>query len=352
MLAVVVHAAGDLRIEHIPDPVPESDEVLLRMSFGGICGSDIAYWKSGATGTAVLRHPMVLGHEMSGTIEAVGRRASQKISELGLSIGSLVTAHPATLIGNHRMPPDTADRTNLWPEVRYFGSAAFEPHEQGGFSELRTVRPDQLRAVPAGVSAKHAALAEPFGVALHAVERAGDVTGRSVLVNGAGPIGALAVAAARRAGAARVIAVDLVPAALKIAQAMGADETVDVSAGQILPTEVDVAIEASGASRALGRVVAAVRRGGVVVQVGNLPGGDVMASLGGIVTREIDYRGSYRFVDEIRDALYAMADGVDVSPLITHTLPLSEAVEGFEIAADRSTGSSKVLLDLGGFIAS
>lgn len=346
MLAVVVHAPGDLRVEEVPDPVAAPDEVLMRMTYGGICGSDIAYWKSGISGTAVLKDPLVLGHEVSGTIEAIGEQAAAEVDAAGLGVGSRVTVHPATLVGEHEVPADTAERTNLWPEVRYFGSAAFDPHEQGGFSTLRAVRPDQLRAVPEGVGLDQAALAEPFGVALHAVSRAGDITGRTVLVNGAGPIGALAVAAARRAGAGRIIAADLSPAALEIARAMGADETVDVGAGQALPAEVDVAIEASGAPRALGGVVAAVRRGGVLVQVGNLPAGEVQASLGGIVTREIDYRGSYRFVDEISDALEAMAHGFDVSPLITHTVSLDRAVEGFEIAADRSTGSSKVLIDL------
>lgn len=346
MLAVVVHAPGDLRVQEVPDPVPAPDEVLLRMSFGGICGSDIAYWRSGISGTAVLKDPLILGHEVSGTIEAVGEDALAAVEAAGLGTGSAVTVHPATLVGQYRMPAEIADRTNLWPQVRYFGSAAFDPHEQGGFSTLRAVRPDQLRAVPAGVTLEHAALAEPFAVALHAVARAGDVCGRSVLVNGAGPIGALAVAAARLAGADRVVAADLSPAALEIARAMGADGTVDVGAGDALPADVDVAIEASGAPRALGGVVAAVRRGGVLVQVGNLPAGEVQASLGGIVTREIEYRGSYRFVDEINGALEAMAGGLDVSPLITHTVPLDRAVEGFEIAADRSTGSSKVLIDL------
>ena len=346
MLAVVVHAPGDLRVEEVPDPTPALDEVLLRMSFGGICGSDIAYWRSGISGTAVLKDPLILGHEVSGTIEAIGPEAQKAVEDSGLAVGSLVTVHPATPVGDHQVHPETVQRTNLWPEVRYFGSAAFSPHEQGGFSTLRAVRPEQLRAVPEGVSAEHASLAEPFGVALHAVARAGDVTGRSVLVNGAGPIGALAVAAARQAGASPGIAADLSPAALEISRAMGAHETVDVGAGQALPADVDVAIEASGSPRALAGVIAAVRRGGVIVQVGNLPAGDVQAGLGGIVTREIEYRGSYRFVDEISDALRAMAEGVDVSPLITHTVPLERAVEGFEIAADRSTGSSKVLIDL------
>ena len=346
MKAVVVHGKDDLRVEEVPDPVAGPADVLVEMEWGGICGSDVAYWKHGASGTAVLKDPLILGHEVAGHVVRIGADAAAAAEELGVREGTRVTVHPATLVGDHTMPDEIAGRTNLWPEVRYFGSAAFAPHENGGFSRLRAVRPDQLRVIPESVSTKEAALAEPFGVALHAVSRAGDLAGRSVLVNGSGPIGALAVAAARAAGAGTIYASDLSPAALDIARRMGADHTVNPANGEVLPQDVDVAIEASGAPKALGGVIAAARRGGVIVQVGNLPAGEVSAALGNIVTREIDYRGSYRFVDEISDALRLMADGVDVAPLMTHEVELADAVRGFGLAADRSTGSSKVMLKL------
>lgn len=341
MLAAVVHGAGDLRVEDVPEPECGPRDVLVAMEWGGVCGSDVAYVRSGTSGTATLVDPLVLGHEVAGHVARVGDDVE------GVTVGERVTVHPATLVGDHEVADELQDRTNLWPEVRYFGSAAFRPHEQGGFSAARVVRPDQLRRIPEGVSTKEASLAEPFGVALHAVRRAGDVAGRTALVNGAGPIGALAVAALKAAGAAHVYAADLSDAALDIARAMGADALVHVADGDPLPIDVEVAIEASGAPRALGGVITAVRRGGVLVQVGNLPSGEVSAALGQIVTREIDYRGSYRFVDEISDALVLMAGGVDVTPLMTHSYPLTEAVEAFRVAADRSTGSSKVMLELG-----
>jgi L-idonate 5-dehydrogenase len=345
--AVVVHGAGDLAVQEVPDPTCGTDQVLVELAWGGICGSDIAYWRHGASGTAVLSGPLVLGHEVSGRVAGIGTSAAAGLAARGIGVGTPVTLHPATLVGGDGVPAATAPRSNLWPEVRYFGSAAFVPHEQGAFSRFRAVRPDQLRVVPDGVPLKHAALAEPFGVALHALSRAGDVTGQSILVNGCGPIGALAVAAAKAAGARHVVAADLSGAALDIARAMGADVLVNPGNADVLPADVDVAIEASGAPRALGGVIAAVRRGGVVVQVGNLPAGEVSAALGNIVTREIDYRGSYRFVDEISQALDLMASGIDVGPLMTHEVPIEDAVRGFEIAADRSTGSSKVMLRLG-----
>jgi L-idonate 5-dehydrogenase len=181
---------------------------------------------------------------------------------------------------------------------------------------------------------------------MHAVNRAGDIRGRDVLVNGAGPIGSLVVAAAKYAGAASVTAADVADAPLAIAKAMGADVVVNLGAGEELPGAVELAFEASGAPAALGAVLHATKRGGTVVQVGNLPGTAVSASLGDLVTREITWIGSYRFVDEITDAVVAMDNGLDVTPLITHRYPIDKVDEAMAIAADRASGSSKVLIQL------
>jgi len=321
--AVVVHGAGDLRVDDLPNPVAREGEVLVAMEWGGICGSDISYWRKGASGTAVLKHPLVLGHEMAGRIAGTGPGVT------GLRVGQPVTIHPATAAGG------------------YFGSAAFDPHTDGGFSELKVVRAEQIRLLPDTLGTDQGALAEPLAVAMHAVNRAGDVRGRDVLVNGAGPIGSLVVAAAKYAGAATVIAADVADAPLQIAKAVGADAVVDLGSGDELPADVELAFEASGAAAALGAVLHATARGGTVVQVGNLPGSAVPASLGDLVTREITWIGSYRFVDEITDAVAAMANGLDVSPLITHRYLIDEAAEAIAVAADRNSGSSKVLLHLG-----
>ncbi|MFE3828278.1 L-idonate 5-dehydrogenase [Streptomyces sp. NPDC059092] len=342
MRAVVVHGAGDLRIDERPDPVPGEGEVLLAMEWGGICGSDVAYWKHGASGTAALAHPLVLGHEVAGRIAATGKGVD------GLRTGQPVTVHPAEPVGNGPLPDRIAGRNNLHPRIRYFGSAAFDPHTDGGFSEYRVVRAAQIRPLPDGVGTEHGALAEPLAVALHAVHRAGDLRGRTVLVNGCGPIGALVVAAAKHRGAAAVIASDLSAASLAVARAMGADETRDLGSGAALPDDVELAFEASGAPAALGPVLRATARGGTLVQVGNLPGAAVSAALGDLVTREINWIGSYRFVEEIDDALLAMRDGLDVSPVISHRFGLDRAGEALAVAADPASGSSKVMLRLGG----
>jgi L-idonate 5-dehydrogenase len=341
MRAVVVHGAGDLRVDERPDPVPGAGEVLIAMEWGGVCGSDLAYWRHGGSGTAVLHHPLVLGHEVAGRIAGIGSGVD------GHEVGERVTVHPAELVGDGYLPDRIAGRTNLYPRIRYFGSAAFDPHTDGGFSELRVVRADQVRPLPEGVSTEHGALAEPLAVALHAVHRAGDVRGRDVVVNGAGPIGSLVVAAAKYRGAASVIAADIADSSLAVATALGADEVRNLAAGDTLPEDAELVFEASGAPAALGGVLRATARGGTLVQVGNLPGTAAAAVLGDLVTREITWVGAYRFVEEISDALAAMRDGLDVSPLITHRFGLDHAAEALAVAADRTSGSSKVMLRLG-----
>jgi L-idonate 5-dehydrogenase len=339
MRAVVVHGADDLRVDELPDPAPAPGEVLVAMEWGGICGSDLAYWRHGRSGTAELRHPMVLGHEVAGRIAGLGAGV------VGLDVGQPVTFQPAHLVGDGVLPDRLAGRTNLYPQVRYFGSAAFDPHTDGGFSELRAVRAEQVRPLPAAVSTRRGALAEPLAVAMHAVGRVPGVAGRTVLVNGAGPIGSLVVAAAKYAGAGTVIAADVAPSSLVVAKAMGADEVVDASSSP-LPDDVELVFEASGAPAALGAVLRATAKGGTVVQVGNLPGSAVQAVLGDLVTRELTWMGSYRFSEEVDDAIAALAAGLDVEPLMTHTFGIEDAEEAMRVAADRGTGSSKVMLRL------
>ncbi|PTT61629.1 zinc-binding dehydrogenase, partial [Arthrobacter sp. HMWF013] len=243
------------------------------------------------------------------------------------------------------MPDRLAGRTNLYPQIRYFGSAAFDPHTDGGFSERKIAKASQIRVLPDGVDTLHGALAEPLAVAMHAVKRAGSLAGKDVLVNGAGPIGSLVVAAAKFAGARSVTAADINVSALQIAKAMGADHVVDVSSGG-LPEDMELVFEASGIPAVLGGVLRATARGGTLVQVGNLPGAPAPAALGDLVTREITWIGSYRFVDEISDALQAMANGLDVSPVITHKYGIDEAAEAMRVFGDPASGSSKVMLRL------
>ena len=336
--AVVAHAAGDLRIEEVPVAVPGPDEAVVEIAFGGICGSDLHYWLHGAAGESILRAPLVLGHEIVGTV------LQGAADGTGPAAGTAVAVHPATPgPGAARYPED---RPNLSPGCTYLGSAARFPHTDGAFSRYATLPARMLRPLPEGLSLRTAALAEPAAVAWHAVARAGDVRGKTALVIGSGPIGALAVAVLTRAGARRIVAVDMYPKPLEIARAVGADEVLKGDEAEaIAAVEADVVIESSGSHHGLASAIKGAVRGGKVVMVGLLPSGPQPVLISLAITRELELLGSFRFNAEIDEVIAALADGtLFVDPVVTHEFPLDRGLEAFEVARN-SAESGKVLLD-------
>ena len=335
--AVVVHGVGDLRIETIEHAPPEPHEAVVDIAYGGICGSDLHYWLHGAAGESILRAPLVLGHEVVGTVVQAAADGT------GPAVGTNVAVHPATPgPGASKYP---GDRPNLSPGCTYLGSAARFPHTQGAFSRYSVLPARMLRPLPAGLDLRAAALTEPASVAWHAVAQAGNLRGKRVLVIGSGPIGSLIVAVAKRAGAAEIIAVDMHEAPLKIARAVGATHTVLATDSEaIASVEADVVLESSGNHRGLASALRGAMRGGRVVMVGLLPTGDQPVPISLAITRELELVGSFRFNDEIDSVLAALADGsLYVEPVVTHEFPSTQALEAFNLAKD-PTQSGKVLI--------
>lgn len=337
-LAVVAHGKGDLHVEQVGVPVPAAGEALVRIAYGGICGSDLHYWSHGAAGESILHDPMVLGHEIVGTVARAAADGSGPVA------GTPVAVYPATPlpVEGIRYP---AGRPNLAPGPTYLGRAARRPHTQGAFARTVALSSRMLRALPHGLSLRDAVLAEPAAVAWHAVSRAGQVAGKSVLVIGTGPIGALAIAVLTRAGAASITAVDMHEKPLAIARALGATRTIlATEAGQVEAVQADVVIESSGSHRGLASAIRGAARGARVVMVGLLPSGEQPAPMSLAITRELELVGSFRFADEIDEVLAGLADGtLFVGPAVTHEFDAEEALDAFAIARDASV-SGKVLL--------
>ncbi len=333
MKAVVIHAAHDLRLEERETERPGAGQVLVRIATGGICGSDLHYFHNGGFGTVRLREPMILGHEVAGHIEALGEGVE------GLQVGQLVAVSPSRPCGDCAYC--LKGLPNHCVSMRFYGSAMPFPHIQGAFRELLVA--EAAQCAPAdGLTPGEAAMAEPLAVCLHAVRRAGDMLGRSVLVTGCGPIGILAIVAARRAGADRIVASDLSDFTLEMARKAGADETVNAAddGGRMAAFaegkgSFDVLIECSGAAPALTAGISALHPRGVIVQLGL--GGDMTLPVQAMTAKELELRGSFRFHEEFHTGVSLMRRGlVDVKPFITHTLPLQDSRTAFEIAGDRT----------------
>lgn len=334
MRALVAHGPGDLRIDDRPLD-RASGSIVVRPTLGGICGSDLHYYRHGRVGAFALQQPLVLGHEVVGEVV--------EDPEGIFAPGTRVAVHPATACGT--CPECRRGFPNVCRNGRYLGSAATMPHTQGAFAELAAFRPDQLRRLPDGLPYRRAVLAEPLSVGIHAIHRSGGVDGADVLVSGAGPIGLLAAAAAVRSGAASVVVTDLLDRPLSVSRRLGATDTVNLKFGSAEDGRFDVVLEASGAPQAVSAAVKAVARRGVIVQIGMLPPDPAPIALTVLIAKEADLRGAFRFDGELDHALTMLAGDGAFDAVVTHEVPMSRAEEAFAIASDAAV-SSKVILDL------
>jgi len=307
MRAIVVHAAKDLRIEERAPAPLRPGGLRIALAAGGVCGSDLHYYNHGGFGAVRLREPMILGHEVSGHVVEIAEGVT------GFAPGDLVAINPSRPCGACVYCGEGLRNHCL--DMRFYGSAMPFPHIQGAFREELVA--DAAQCVRAdGLSPGLAAMAEPLAVCLHA---------------------------ARRAGAAEIVATDLTGATLAHARRAGADRTINVAEtpDALAPHAAGkgtfhALFECSGAAPALVAAIPALRPRGVILQLGL--GGDMTLPVQAMTAKEIELRGCFRFHEKFETAVRLMQGGrIDPSPLITHTLPLADAVRAFDIAGDRRT---------------
>ena len=336
MQRFVIRGAEDALTEDVPAVEPGEGQVRINPRFIGICGSDLHYYYHGANGAFVVREPLAPGHELSAVVD---------LDPSGeLAPGTPVTVHPATF------GPDLPGMENLRylrPGGSYLGSASTWPHTQGALSEQLIVGKDMIRVLPEGLSLERAALAEPLAVALHACTMAGDLTGRKVVVSGAGPIGLLVAFAARARGAASVAVSDVLTGPLERAGKLGFTELYRAGESPLPAAEFEVAFECSSAAPSVAACLASLRPRGILTQVGILPARPISLDLSSLVSKEISWVGCFRFDNEIDEAVTLLAEHPEADAVITHVVPADDAVRAFDVAKD-SQNSGKVLVEVWG----
>ena len=332
MKAVVIHQALDLRVEDRAQEKVGTGQIAVAIKRGGICGSDLHYYRHGGFGVIRLKEPMVLGHEVAGEVTEIGSDVSN------VKVGDVVALNPSRPCNSceYCLRGQQAHCLNML----FYGSAMRFPHVQGAFQQSVVALASQAHKITDGVSIEEAAFAEPFAVTLHAIVRAGSLANKRVLVTGCGPIGALAIVAARAHGAQEIVATDVSDFTLGLARKVGADHTVNVateSMDKFKPNKgsFDVMIEASGNEAALHMGLEVLKPRSVLIQLGL--GGNISVPQNMIVSKEIEIRGSFRFNEEFGLAVDMINKArVNLKPLLTEVIPLSEAKRAFDLAGDRS----------------
>lgn len=338
MQAAVLRAQHDVAIQSRRRPDPAPHEVLVRVSAVGVCGSDVHYYEHGRIGRFVVDSPLVLGHEASGVIEAVGAAVPES------RVGQRVSIEPG--VPDLTCPQCLAGRYNLCPDMRFFAT----PPVDGAFSEYVTVHASFAHPVPDTMSDDAAALIEPLSVGLWACRRGGVTAGSRVLITGAGPIGLVALQAALAMGAAEVAVVDVNPRRLELAASLGAGRTIDARSASVasLDAKPTVLLECTGVASVSQAGIGALDRGGTAVLVGMGADADLPVPVATLQERELTLTGTFRYANTWPSAIALVAGGrIDLDRLVTAHFALDAAEDALQ-AGRRDPDAVKVVVRPGG----
>ena len=341
MKALVLENLRDLQLRDVPEPELGSNDVLIQVKACGICGSDV-HGYDGSTGRRIP--PIIMGHEAAGIVVRVG----SDVSTVG--VGDRVTFDSTVSCGTCSFC-GTGD-VNLCDSRQVLGVSCGDYRRNGAFAEYVSVPAHIVYVLPAAFPFEKASLIEAVSIAVHAAKITEIRQGSSVAVIGAGMIGVLAVQAFRQYGCEKVFAVDLEQTKLDVARLLGADETflatdpdlahkLNQSAGG---QGIDIVVDAVGTQSSIATAINVVRRGGTVTLIGNLAP-KVEIPLQSVVTRQLRLLGSCASAGEYRECIELVANGsINVDPLVSAVVPLSEGPAWFERLYNREHGLMKVIL--------
>ena len=346
MVAAQLHGAKDLRVERVPQPGPPGrGQVLLRVKVTGICGSDLHSYLDGRIGDTSLQGPLILGHEFAGVVEAVGPESHDGEFE-PLRAGTRVAVDPAQPCGHCELCEH--GHPNLCAHLAFCGNYPYG----GSLCEWMHMPARSCFPVPRRMDGEAAALLEPLGVAIHAVDFAKLRVGHSAAIIGAGPIGLLILQIARLAGADPVFITDKVPWRLKLAEKWGGIsiryDKEDATRRLMKETHgrgVDVAIEAAWADESVAQAAEMVRLGGRLVVVG-ISGHNRLELKASTARRKgltiiMSRRMKHTYPRAIR---LAESGRVDLHGLVSHRFPLKKAAEAFQLNAAYQDNVVKVIV--------
>lgn len=341
MKAAVLESPGNIQVKNIPRPLPKSDEALVEVKCIGVCGSDIHYYEHGRIGRYEVKQPIILGHELAGVVVQVGEDVHN------VKVGDRVAVEPGVTCG--RCDYCKIGRYNLCPEVVFMAT----PPVDGAWAEFVAVRSDFLFPLPADMSFEEGALLEPLSVGFHAMHRARVQPHDRVLVTGLGPIGQLAVAAARLFGVAEVYGSDVVEYRRTLARTMGItdvcdpntesaeDKVNDWSQGK----GMDVVVETSGNAGAIAAASAQVKRGGKIVLIGIPTAASIGVNINEIVDGELDVLGVFRYANTYPAAIQALQSSkINIEETITHKYRLDDIQEALDTAIHHKNSSMKIMI--------
>ncbi|WP_307000290.1 NAD(P)-dependent alcohol dehydrogenase [Lederbergia panacisoli] len=341
MNAAILNKPLDIEVEQVAVPVPKKDEALVKVYCIGVCGSDVHYYEHGKIGRYEVKEPLILGHELAGEVVGIGDDVKN------VSVGDRVAVEPGVTCG--KCEYCKSGRYNLCPDVIFMAT----PPVDGAWAEYVVIRSDFLFKIPDEMSYEEGALLEPLSVGIHAMKRGKATMADRLFVSGLGPIGLLAIQAAKMFGITEIYASDVVPFRRQLAKGLGVTAVFDPIHEDIKEristlTEqkgVNLVVETSGNGKAISDTVKIVNRGGRIVLIGLPTTDSITLDVNVLIDGEIDVFGVFRYANTYPIAIQALKNSqINIEDIITHKFSLKEIKDAVELARTQKDTSVKVMI--------
>jgi len=332
--AVFINTDLELYIDTKQVLEPADDEVLIRICYTGICGSDIHYYHEGRVGDNVIRSPHILGHESSGEVVQVGKDV------IDLAVGDSVAIEPG--VPCMKCSYCLEGHYNLCQSVQFLGA----PPYPGSFREYLCHKAVFTHKLPAGIDLKTGSLIEPLAVGYNAVSKLALRPSMKLLITGAGPIGLATMLIARAAGA-RVTIVDVDDYRLEIARSLGVDKTINANSSEIESDVYDCAVEASGNVKAFETLLNGARKASSIVLVG-MTSDELCLNVNALLKKDLRILTVYRYANHFQPVIDMLTSGmINTDGIITHEFGIDEIIKAFEFATDPAEQKMKIVVSFG-----
>lgn len=343
MKVAVMNGIGKMGFEKRPIPKPKADEVLVKLEYVGICGSDLHYYETGAIGDYVVKPPFVLGHEPGGTVVEVGEKVKH------LKIGDRVALEPGKTCGHCEFCKQ--GKYNLCPDVVFFAT----PPVDGVFQEYVAHEADLCFKLPDNVSTLEGALIEPLAVGFHAAIQGDAHLGQKAVVMGAGCIGLVSMMALKARGVSKVYVVDIMEKRLDKALELGADDVINGAKEDVLQRikeltdgkGADLVVETAGTEITTRQAVHMAKKGSNIVLVGYSKTGEMTLPMSLVLDKELTFKTVFRYRHIYPLAIDAVASGkVNLKGIVTDIFPLDEAQKAMDYSVNNKADIVKAVIKI------
>lgn len=332
-----------MEIREVPVPEPKEQEVLVKLEYVGICGSDVHYFHDGRCGDFIVDGDFMLGHECAGTIVKLGSGVTK------LAVGDKVALEPGITCGQCEFCK--SGRYNLCPDVQFLAT----PPVQGCYENYIAFPENMCFKLPENISTKEGALVEPLSVGMHAASQGQIGLGDQVVILGAGCIGLVTLLACKAYGATDITVVDVIPKRLEYAKKLGATRIINGKEADVIAEiekmtkgmGVEKVIETAGSPVTIAQTPYLVKNGGTIVLVGLSADPEIKFNFGKIMAKEAKIESVFRYRNVYPKAIAAIADGIiDVSGIVTHEFDFDDIQEAFECAINDKDNVVKAVIKI------